>query len=212
MAEARGGEESRRGWGGLWWTSSSRWGGGDRNHSLDLFQTILALCLPWYPPCLLPLFVVIMGWETLKNKSRPSCLLVLVTGFGGKMGASLFPLQTRSPWIQPGFLPWLRGLCPLVLVFQLQTKAFPGRGSVFLANRMLSADRRTVRTKRAALLCWGQEDESPPPAAGTRSLGSSQQCPGLLQCGILQGLFSGIHLRPWWLISPLITTGEETAS
>ena len=55
---------------------------------------------------------------------------------------------------------------------------FLGRGSVFLANRMLIADRHTVCTKHAALLRWGQEDESAPLALDLRVLGLPSELRG----------------------------------
>lgn len=86
-----------------------------------------------------------MGHETIKNKKGTSCLFVLVTGLGVDMGHFL-PAANTETLGHPGFLPQLSGLCAPVLLSQLQTKPSLVRGHVFLANRMLTADKCTVCT------------------------------------------------------------------
>lgn len=99
----------------------------------------------------------------------------------------------------------------------LQIKPFPGRGSVFLANRMLTADRHMVSTEHAALLhsVSGRWVTSTGPGASKPQIFPVWMQKGtawILQCELLQRLFLGIELRPWWLIAPLITTREETVN
>ena len=115
--------------------------------------------------------------QPIKEKKRRAKLPTCFRIWWETTGIPL-PTTDTEPWIQPGFLPWLGGLCPLVILFQLQTKAFLGRGSVFLANRILMADRHTLCPKHAAFLRWGQEDESAPLAPDLRVLGLPSELGG----------------------------------
>ena len=129
-------------------------------------------------------------------------------------GAPL-PTTDTQPWIQPGFLPWVGGLCPLAILFQLQTASWEEAafswptgcwlltGTRYGPNMPLSS----AGARKMSQLHWPWTSESwvfPVNLEGTAW--------AFAMWNIAGAFFYGIQLRLWWLISPLITTGEETAS
>lgn len=206
---------------GLWWTSSVRVTGkrgADRKYPLGLFRIITALHLPWYSHVCYHSLPILMDHKILKHRKGVSCLLVLVAGWGVKMGQLSSHGKHRTPGFSQVFfydsvasvhwcfcLSCTQSLSQEEVVFSWPTGCWLLTGTPCAPNTPLSSTQ-------------GQKDESPPPARGPQSLGSFQcgcrrAWPGALWYGILQGLFfPEILPRTWWLISPLITTVEETAN